>query len=90
MIVICQPWTESERGWGRRSDGYSLHLTEQIHKNYVAKGVEGNSECYSFPDGEPYNVNIKANSKLAKELSQKKSLRIWGEPPEGFRKVNAK
>lgn len=32
-----QSWEESERGWGQRPDGYSLHLTEQDAKDY-AKG----------------------------------------------------
>lgn len=26
--VICQKWEESERGWGTRPNGYSLHLAD--------------------------------------------------------------
>lgn len=26
--VVCQRWEESERGWGVRPDGCSLHLSE--------------------------------------------------------------
>ena len=26
-IVVCQYWDESERGWGVRPDGFSLHRT---------------------------------------------------------------
>lgn len=33
--VVCQKWEESERGWGVRPDGYSLHLTEADLENYI-------------------------------------------------------
>ena len=31
------PWEESERGWGVRPDGYSLHLTEEAYREYLDK-----------------------------------------------------
>lgn len=38
-VVYCQIWEESERGWGTRPDGHSLHLTladaEQFRKEYL-------------------------------------------------------
>lgn len=34
-IVYCQVWEESERGWGVRPDGYSLHVDAEIHEEYV-------------------------------------------------------
>jgi len=33
--VICQKWEESERGWGVRPDGYSLHLNDIDAKRYL-------------------------------------------------------
>jgi len=30
-----QRWEESERGWGIRPDGCSLHLSEDLHKKYL-------------------------------------------------------
>jgi hypothetical protein len=30
-----QRWEESERGWGIRPDGCSLHINEEVHKNYL-------------------------------------------------------
>lgn len=30
-----QRWEESERGWGVRPDGCSLHLSEELHKKYL-------------------------------------------------------
>ena len=28
-------WTEYERGWGQRPDGYTYHPTEQIAQKYI-------------------------------------------------------
>jgi hypothetical protein len=33
--VYCMPWEESERGWGIRPDGYSLHLTEEDYREHL-------------------------------------------------------
>ena len=33
--VVCQYWEESERGWGVRPDGCSLHLTEADRKQFI-------------------------------------------------------
>ena len=33
--VVVQQWEESERGWGTRPDGVSVHLTEQNLKMYL-------------------------------------------------------
>lgn len=35
-MAVCQKWEESERGWGTRPDGYSLHATEEDRKRYIA------------------------------------------------------
>ena len=32
--VVVQKWKESEKGWGVRPDGYSLHLTDQDREAY--------------------------------------------------------
>ena len=57
-LILVQPWTESEKGWGSRPDGYSLHLSEEDRDKYLkndtaARGSTVPNE-YSFPDGEPY------------------------------------
>lgn len=56
--IIVQKWEESERGWGTRPDGYSLHLTETDRVRYVraysdALPAEVPDE-YSRPNGTPY------------------------------------
>jgi hypothetical protein len=35
MTVICQKWEESERGWGCRPDGFSLHPDRSALARYV-------------------------------------------------------
>lgn len=35
--VICQKWEESERGWGVRPDGYTLHRSEADRVRFVEK-----------------------------------------------------
>lgn len=34
-VAICQVWEETERGWGSRPDGCSLHLTNEQLKKYI-------------------------------------------------------
>ena len=57
-IVLCQTWSESERGWGMRPDGYSLHLSQKdldaYVKAYWEKMPVKTPHEYSFPDGKPY------------------------------------
>lgn len=45
--IYLQYWEESERGWGVRPDGCSLHLTQQNHKDYIKSILE---------DRDPNNV----------------------------------
>ena len=33
--VVVQKWEESERGWGTRPDGFSLHLTEAYIQAFI-------------------------------------------------------
>jgi len=40
-----QRWEESERGWGVRPDGCSIHLSEDFHKKYL-------NEIYNIRQGE--------------------------------------
>jgi len=56
--VIVQKWEESERGWGTRPDGYSLHLTDEDRrafiKEYWGRMPDEAPDEYSRPDGTPY------------------------------------
>ncbi len=56
-VIVRQEWRESERGWGQRPDGYSLHLTpedqEEFVKAYWDRMPDKTPHCYSFPSGKP-------------------------------------
>jgi hypothetical protein len=60
--LICQKWEESERGWGTRPDGYSLHLTNHDRvcyiQDYWSEMPDTAPEEYSRPDGTPYVVSV--------------------------------
>lgn len=83
--VWCQKWEESERGWGTRPDGFSLHLTKEdldafiraywdrMPKSYVP-------DEYSRPDGDPYRCPV--NDRIyAKIKASKNGIRGSGTPP---------
>jgi len=78
--VYLQYWEESERGWGVRPDGCSLHLTLEEHKKYVNKIYEGRDTHSEVPYeydricGEPLEVLIKDN--LFNEIKDG-TLRLW-------------
>lgn len=89
MKLYIQYWEESERGWGTRPDGYSLHVTHQDALDYVKKamkkqedyftscGVNGVPDEYSRPCGDPKEVEIRGNTKKAREVKAKKSVRYY-------------
>lgn len=51
--VIYQYWMESERGWGQRPDGFSIHLSSEDYKKFVedywASMPDEIPDEYSFP-----------------------------------------
>lgn len=89
--VVCQQWEESERGWGCRPDGYSLHLTEADREAYVKdwvaweKKLNPNREVpdeYTRPCGTPYIVDV-GQEIYDKITASKNGLRYDGRPPKG-------
>lgn len=55
FYVVLDTWTESERGWGQRPDGCSLHLTIEDYnlflEDYWADMPDSAPDEYSRPDG---------------------------------------
>lgn len=49
LLAVCQDWEESERGWGVRPDGHTLHLTREDRDAYVA----GHAEVFRSDDVVP-------------------------------------
>ena len=60
--VIKQKWEETEKGWGVRPDGYSLHLNkedrDQYIKDYWEPMPESTPDEYSRPSGDGTIVDI--------------------------------
>ena len=60
--VVVQKWEESERGWGTRPDGYSLHLTEIDRTTYIKVYWDGMPNTapseYSKPCGTAYEADV--------------------------------
>lgn len=59
-VAYLITWTESERGWGQRPDGASLHMTQDDAKTYL------DSYWKSMPDEVPdeYSRNDSGTGKL--------------------------
>ena len=73
-------WEESERGWGIRPDGCSLHLTEKDAENfereYWSRMPDEVPEEYSRPAGNPVNAYV--SKKLYDKIkATKNGLRLW-------------
>lgn len=85
-VAICQCWIESERGWGLRPDGFSLHSSEVALKTYI---LEYNfdlpdevPDIYSRPDGSSFEVKV--TETIWKTLSETTGMRFFKEwPKEG-------
>jgi hypothetical protein len=82
--VIVQKWEESERGWGTRPDGYSLHLTEEDRVLYIKKYWNSMPDKapaeYSRPDGTPYVASVD-EATFAKVKASECGVRGYGRPP---------
>lgn len=80
--VIRQEWWESERGWGHRPDGYSLHLSEDDRKafiaDYWARQPNAVPATYSLPIGDPQTVQVDLSTYRLIKLS-KNGLRRYDE-----------
>lgn len=79
-IARCA-WQESERGWGCRDDGYSLHLSikdcEEFIADYWANMPDTPPSTYSRPMT-PRDIPTPDNPKLLKKLrNSKNGLRFY-------------
>lgn len=83
--VFVQDWEESERGWGTRPDGFTLHLTMDAHKTYVeafwkrqkARLGEATPDEYTRTCGEPRAIDV--NETIYKKLVKHKGKHgLWG------------
>lgn len=47
--IILQIWEESERGWGTRPDGCSMHADSKEREKYIQAVYEGRKSDTSIP-----------------------------------------
>lgn len=84
QVVVVQKWEESERGWGTRPDGFSLHLTDadrqSFIKEYWDRMPDEALDEYSRPDGKPYKAEVDAET-FTKVKTSKNGIRDSGRPP---------
>jgi len=77
--VYLQYWEESERGWGVRPDGCSLHLDIKNHKSYLDKIYYGR-DSKNVPDeydrvvGDPIEVEV--SDSIFEKVSKSGSFRL--------------
>ena len=72
LIAWCQQWEESERSWGVRPEGCTLHLTPQDaklwadkflkaqHQRFLEHGGQGVPDEYTRQAGSPYQCEVGA------------------------------
>lgn len=80
--VILVEWIESERGWGTRPDGYSLHLTKDDSNKYIAEYWN------SMPDVTPDEYSRPEETVIVKVTN--KLYNIIKEGENGIRVYNSK
>ena len=78
--AFLDTWTESEAGWGQRSDGCSIHLSKEDYKTYVKKYWDSMPDVapdeYERPDGGLREVVL--SNTLYKRLKKTKfGMRLW-------------
>lgn len=83
--VVVQEWEESERGWGIRPDGATLHLTEADRTAYVndywAREKKSNPsgvtpDEYSRPSGNPSIIDV-SEATYEQVKKTKNGLMLW-------------
>lgn len=90
--AIAQSWTESERGWGQRPDGYSIHLTEEDRKLFNAEFIREERErnpSGAVPDEystfDDNSVEVEITHVLHNDLLELKEKNIHGMRQDRFK-----
>ena len=87
MALFLQRWEESERGWGTRPDGISLHKSEQDCKDYIQEYWDSlpdeTPDEYERPTGKVSEVDIQDAEIIDKVNETKNGLRVYRNFDEG-------
>ena len=81
-LVVRQEWIESERGWGIRPDGCSLHLSIEDCRVFIENYWKGMPkevpDEYSRPEGKPKPYSIpEATYKKLEKNKQEGGNGVW-------------
>lgn len=80
--VVCQEWLETERGWGQRPDGASLHMTNQDRDTYIKEYWDTMPDDvpdeYSRPAGSPALIEVDDDT-YDKVKQSKNGIRLWSD-----------
>lgn len=78
--VLQQDWVESERGWGKRPGGCSLHVGPEDRKLFVDKYWDGMPRHipseYPMPVGKPREVEVE-DELYSKVRNSNNGVWIW-------------
>jgi hypothetical protein len=81
--VLCQHWEESERGWGTRPDGYSLHPTNALRESHIAaywaNMPDEVPDEYERPVGLPYWCEVSEET-YQRIIASKQGIREFHGP----------
>lgn len=84
--VVVQKWEESERGWGTRPDGWTMHLTEADRAAFVDWYYKEHHTSASAPDeytrtdGAPFIIDVDQTTYDNLAVAKKNNnLGVWGE-----------
>lgn len=88
-VVLAQEWIESERGWGTRPDGCSLHKDMDTRngfiKDYWSTMPDETPDEYSRPEGEPYKLVVPLDT-YNQVIGGGNGIRYYSRPQEiGFK-----
>lgn len=99
MRVLVQTWSESERGWGTRPDGLSIHFSEEQRLKYIDEHWERYKEMYGDKTPDEYDrpdrggtywatfVFEEADEDITKLALKGKSFREWKNSPKWLKRV---
>lgn len=80
--VFVQNWEESERGWGVRPDGFTVHVSREQRDEYVKWFNKTFNNESSAPDeytrisGEP--VEVAVDAKLFRRIDRESRRKVEG------------
>lgn len=62
--AILVGWIESERGWGIRSNGYSVHISEDVCEEYKKKHIDETIKLFGREAPEIYTRPLSKSKKI--------------------------